>query len=416
MCLVFLSRKGVGSRFRQLLCVLTLLFLPLVLRGREAESPQDQALPLTPLPESPPEAFSFLVYGDIQKNHQRGHDRLVEQMLRESAHAIFNTGDISADKGRHYRRDFLPVVEPLASRAAFFPAVGNHDIDWGSPASRQGFIGFFRHVLRYLGEKHDNPHLLEPGSQKLWYRLRYGKVLFVVLDSNLFIDEGRYRSTHRLAPYQGYRDEQLRWLERILAESSRDPSIRGRFLFFHHSPIISSETVSIPLLGHIFGIGGHPGHRRMMVNQSLPGAEERYLLDLFRYFQVTAVFTGHEHYYERWREVIEENDRPARVLNWVVTGLGGVRPRGRPKHRREEIQRVLEGDLYRGYLERVKALNPAWTARLEHSYPTETSPSADFHHYVAVTVEADEVRFETKDTEGRVRDRGVFRFTTTPAN
>ena len=97
-----------------------------------------QRTPSSTMPFAPPpdgagsHSFSFIVYGDIQGNYRKGHDALVKHMIQEEADLVFNTGDIFRDKGKHYDRDFYPVIEKLARRMPFFPAVGNHDVNWES--------------------------------------------------------------------------------------------------------------------------------------------------------------------------------------------------------------------------------------------------------------------------------------------
>ncbi|MCH8819064.1 MAG: metallophosphoesterase, partial [Acidobacteria bacterium] len=105
-------------------------------------------VPFVPLVDEEPSpsvspSFSFIVYGDIQENHQNSHQALIEHMLLEDAAFVVNTGDISRDDGRHYTREFYPVIQKLAQRMPFFPALGNHDVDWGSPVSRFRFSNFF---------------------------------------------------------------------------------------------------------------------------------------------------------------------------------------------------------------------------------------------------------------------------------
>lgn len=353
-----------------------------------------------------PRTFSFLVYGDIQGNYQKSHNALVERMLEESVDLVFNTGDISPDHGEHYARDFYPVIQKLAERVPFFPSLGNHDVVWDSPVSRHPFYVFFSEAFDYLSRQTNNEHLLDSANQKLWYSLLYEDVLFIVLDSNLFIDEGRYRRTHRLQAYRNHLAEQMNWVKNLLEKSSSRPEIRAKFVFFHHSPFISRETRPVLMWG------GHPGHRRMVVNQTVPSERsggKLYLLDLFRLHRVTAVFTGHEHYYERWREVIKDKGRMSHALHWIVSGLGGVKPRGSPDYQEDEIQELLEEeDTYRDYLKRVSDLNVDWKAELQHMYPNESSPEARFPNYVLVEVNGSAVQFQTKDKSGRIRDQGLF--------
>ena len=365
-------------------------------------------MPFTPPPASlKSQPFSFIVYGDIQGNYRQRHDALVQRILQESAILVFHTGDISPDDGENYERHFHPAIEKLARRIPFFPAAGNHDVAWGSPFSRYPFRNFFKETFAYLGEQPANAHLNEPRTQKLWYSLVYGNSLFIVLDSNFFIHLGKYKRTHALKPYRNYAREQLLWVKKLLEESSRT-HIRAKFIFFHHSPLVSQQTQPIPILGW----GGHSGHREVLLKQELPGSRqghERYLLDLFRHHGVTAVFTGHEHYYERWREVIRENGTPIHTLNWVVNGLGGVKPRGKPEYREERIAKLLErDDAFRNYLQRIASLNPDWTSELTHAYPTKEKPDARFHNYMLVTVDGSKIHFQTKDIFGKVRDSGFF--------
>jgi hypothetical protein len=364
------------------------------------------------MPFAPPDpssgasgSFSFLVYGDIQDNYRDGHRDLVEQMLAEpSASLVFNTGDISPDDGKHYDRDFFPIIRDLAVTTPFFPGLGNHDIQWKQSGGRLGFRSFFQATFRFLAQYSDNSHLRPPDGEKLWYTLVHKGVQFIVLDSNLFIDEGKYRKTHELPSYDGFLEDQLSWLQAILEKHYGDSDIRARFIFFHHSPFISHETT------RPFNLGGHPGHSRMLISQEIPsgnGNRIKYLLDLFRYYRVTAVFTGHEHYYERWRESIFANGKIRNQINWIVTGMGGVKPRGKALYRSGEIADFLEDqDFYQDYLNRVSEIDPEWTSELRHLHPDEEDSSSRFHNYIRVDVDPEGIYFQTKDVSGEIRDSG----------
>jgi len=353
--------------------------------------------------------FSFAVYGDIQDNYKEGHKALVGRLVKEPVSLVFNTGDISDHSGSDYDTQFYPIISDLLSRVPFFPAIGNHDIRWNSRESRVPFRRFFRETFRHLAGLPDNRHLAGDDNQRLWYSFKYNDVLFIVLDSNFFVDEGRYRKTHLLPEYKGYRDEQLTWLRDLLRKAAGDESLRARFVFFHHSPFTSAETGrKIPLLA----IGGHPGHGTMLVNQQVPAERPReklYLLDLFRQTRVDAVFTGHEHYYERWTELITEKGRPAHKINWVVNGLGGVRPRGEPEYRQARLDRIIAKEPhFVAYWDRIRSANPAWSSDFRHAFPNEKHPNGAFHNYVVVTVDGKTIRFQTKDTTGTIRDQGSF--------
>ena len=189
--------------------------------------------------------------------------------------------------------------------------------------------------------------------------------------------------------------------------ASKNSMLRASFVLFHHSPFFSGNNGPAPVVG----VGGHPGHRGMLVNQTLPSKEDteaqRYLIDLFRSHRFTAVFTGHEHYYERWKEVILDKGRPIHTLHWIVNGLGGVRPRGHPKSDEKEIEKLLSKKVYRQYLECISNLNPDWSAELQYRYPRNPGP-AQFHNYAVVKVESNKISFEIEGKKGYVRDREAF--------
>ncbi|HJZ11367.1 MAG TPA: metallophosphoesterase, partial [Acidobacteriota bacterium] len=268
--------------------------------------------------------FSFIVYGDVQDVYENGHRKLVNQMEKESATFIVNTGDISPDDGRNYGQYFYPEIQKLASRIPLFPAPGNHDIEFLCETSRNPYRAFFKNAYSFLAEQPLNVHLSGSDNQRLWYSFRYATALFVALDSNLLIDSGRYRETNLLPIYRNYADEQFRWIKDVLEKSDSDPSIKSKFIFFHHSPFISTRNTAA------FGLfGGHEDDSQLLINSqgSEPDGSQIHLLDLFRRHRVNAVLTGHQHYYERWRETIDEGNGSVHVLNWIVVGSGGVKPR-----------------------------------------------------------------------------------------
>jgi len=362
-----------------------------------------------PFPEIEPESihnpFSFLVYGDVQNSYNNGHQKLVELMEKESASFILNVGDVSPDNGRNYDKYFYPAIRELASRVPVFPAVGNHDIDWSDERGRFPFRSFFGQSYAWLAQQPGNQHL-SPGNQKLWYCFRYASGLFIALDSNLFITSGYYENLQSSPLFRAYREEQLRWVGDLLESTADDPTITTKYVFFHHSPFISKEN------GSVLGLfGGHENDRKMIVNQRMPeeNGEAPYLLDLFRRHNVTAVFTGHEHYYERWREVIYENGDPLRTLNWVVVGSGGVKPRSPREYGDDRVGKYFREDkIYRQYLERISQVNPCWTSTLERVFPDEQQQSGKIQNYMLVSVNGTQVQFRTVDVDGIVRDSGFL--------
>ena len=351
--------------------------------------------------------FSFIVYGDVQTIHENGHTKLVDQMEEESVSLIFNTGDISPNDGKNLEGQFHSDIQKLASQIPFFPAAGNHDVEFRSPQSRFSFMHYFNNVYDFLSGQRLNSHLARrENNQRLWYALRYATSVLVVLDSNLIIDSGRYRDTHSLTPYQGFSEEQFRWVREVLETADQDSSIQSKFVFMHHSPFLSKENRSM------FGFGGHEDDRELMIGHAMPssdGNSKEYLLDLFRRYNVTAVFSGHEHYYERWRETINEGNGETRALNWVVVGSGGVKPRENLEYGDNDLSELFEqGEVYDNYLKRIAKINSNWSSKLDRVFPNKENSSGSFQNYMLVHVDGTNVRFETIDKNSVTRDSGHF--------
>ncbi len=158
-----------------------------------------------------------------------------------------------------------------------------------------------------------------PGN-KLYYSFVAGNSLFIVLDS--FIDDQEKRII----------GEQFNWLEKVLAHSTQ----KHKFVFLHH-PLYTD-------LGK-----GHHAHDSL---DKYPESRDR-LDALFAKSKVDAVFSGHEHYFER---------RIVDGINYIITGGGGA---------------------------------PVY----------DTEEDGGFYHFVRVTVDGDKVSAEVIDIDGKVRDR-----------
>ena len=205
--------------------------------------------------------FSFIVMGDT-RNGVDAHRRVVERIAQEVPDFVLGTGDM-VDDG--YRQDqwqqFFDVETPLLRDNVYFPAVGNHD--------RQG-RGRTADSYRLYFSVPDNG-----GDTSRYYGFSYAAARFLVLDSN---------------EYSYALSDQTAWLERELIAARQDPAIHHVFAVMHHPP---------------FSISLHGGNRDL---------RERWA-PLFEKYQVTAVFSGHDHVYER----AEHNG-----IRYFVSGGGGA--------------------------------------------------------------------------------------------
>ncbi|MEP6866518.1 MAG: metallophosphoesterase [Deltaproteobacteria bacterium] len=189
--------------------------------------------------------FTFVVYGD-SRNGVEQHRRVLDRVAQEVPDFVLGTGDM-VDEG--FREDqwqqFFDVENRLLRDNVYFPALGNHD--------RQG-RGRTADTYRAYFSVPENG-----GDSERYYAFTYASARFLVLDSNA---------------YSFALTDQTAWLERELVAARQDPTVRHIFVVMHHPP---------------FSISLHGGNIDL---------RDRWT-PLFEKYQVSAVFSGHDHVYER---------------------------------------------------------------------------------------------------------------------
>ena len=205
--------------------------------------------------------ISFVVLGDTRSGLD-AHHRVIERVAQEVPDFVVGTGDMVDDGSREEEwQQFFDVEAQLLRDNVYFPAIGNHD--------RQG-RGRTADSYRALFAVPENG-----GDTERYYAFSYASARLLVLDSN---------------EYSFALSDQTAWLERELIAARQDPAVRHVFAVMHHPP---------------FSIALHGGNRDL---------RERWT-PLFEKYQVTAVFSGHDHVYER----AEHNG-----LHYFVSGGGGA--------------------------------------------------------------------------------------------
>ncbi len=271
--------------------------------------------------------FSFIVVGD-SRNGIDQHRRVVERMSQEVPDFVLGTGDM-VDEG--YREDewqqFFDVENQLLRDNVFFPALGNHDRQ-GRGRTADSYRAYFS--------------VPENGADtERYYAFTYASARILVLDSN---------------EYSFALTDQTAWLERELTAARQDPAIRHIFVVMHHPP---------------FSISLHGGARDL---------RERWT-PLFEKYQVSAVFSGHDHVYER-----AENAG----IRYFVSGGGGapLYPR-RPKPNPVDADAVKKFERVLHYLrvtvtgERIEV-----TAIRADGTPIETTSWTEGPAFVPVAAQA----------------------------
>jgi 3',5'-cyclic AMP phosphodiesterase CpdA len=218
--------------------------------------------------------------------------------------AILAGDNIYPNGSAHYfvRHFEQPFAALLRDHVPFHAVLGNHDV-------REGRQDQCRYPLFNMGGRS-------------YYSLQYGDGLLDIF----MLDSTDCDTT------------QVGWMEQQLKRSIA----RWKFAVFHH-PIYSSGKKH----------GSDVGLRRT-------------LEPLFVRYGVHAVFSGHDHTYER--------TVPQQGIQYFVTGAGG--------------------DLYRGSVDLRSPFRAA-------SYDED-------NHFMLIEVEHDQVRFQALTETGRIIDRGII--------
>ena len=196
-------------------------------------------------------AGDIAIFGDSQHNTAIRR-KVVQAILSFKPSAVFSAGD-NVDDGRDPKqwKLFNDINAPLLKVADFFTALGNHEEE-----SSLCFVNY--------------PCLL---NHKPWYSVEREGIHFIVLDSN---------SDLRLG------SDQYNWLVSDLNSIKKE--IKFRIAIFHHP---------------IFDVGFHrPDAKRL----------KPILLPLFQKHGICAVFSGHDHNYQRFEY---------EGIYFIVTGGGG---------------------------------------------------------------------------------------------
>lgn len=205
--------------------------------------------------------FTFLVVGD-SRFYVEQHRRVVERMSQEVPDFVLGTGDMVDEGSREDQwQQYFDVESSFLRDNVYFPAVGNHD--------RQG-RGRTADTYRAYFSVPENGNETER-----YYAFSYANSRFLILDSNI---------------YSFALTDQTSWMERELIAARQDPTVKHVFVVMHHPP---------------FSISLHGGAKDL---------RDRWT-PLFEKYQVSAVFSGHDHVYSR-----AEHEG----IRYFVTGGGGA--------------------------------------------------------------------------------------------
>lgn len=209
---------------------------------------------------APGEDFTFLAIGDTSTS--LGHtEGILSATLAEEPELTIHGGDIQYyDSGLETWASWFPVMQPMFSRGAFFPAIGNHESEKSDELSE--------YALRFFGGAGFD-------GGETFYRFQTGGVHFFSLNTEEDIGQGSAQAT---------------WLEANLVDAAAQPGFRFSVVYFHR-PILTCGDKGDDLSAQAF------------------------LEPIFLANGVTLVLQAHMHGYERFEL--------ANGLTYMTTGGGG---------------------------------------------------------------------------------------------
>jgi len=216
----------------------------------------------------PPSSMRFMVYGDTHAGYapaQEIHEAIVAAAVQYQPELIVHLGDMVHGQGGDPATNwgiFHEVSGVLTGSMPFLPTVGNHDV-------RDGELS---HYFDYFDD------LPNADQQVAFYHIEHPLAVFVVLDVDSYGASSNY---HSLAA-------QLEYADTVLQQ-------------FAHKPY---AFVSYHIPTYTGGVRG-------------PATWARAFGSLFVEYQVSVVFAGHTHAYERFS---------INGLDYVVSGGGGGVP------------------------------------------------------------------------------------------
>ncbi len=268
--------------------------------------------------------FRWALYGDTRSSHD-DHAKVVAAMVAEpDVRFGVQTGDMVSSGEIPEEWDvYFSVEQPFMRSVPVFPVIGNHD----------EFEGAAPELLTRFVAPENSPRPEE------YYSFTYGNAWFTVLDGhvNLLLFDGCL-AERDLFVLDCMTPEQIDWVEADLTAAAQAPNIDHIFVLVHIGPYSSKENRSGSM-------------------------DVRRLLPLFKEMGVTAVLSGHDHYYERGLS--------AYGMPYIISGGAGA-------------------GLY-------DLATPS-------SAPHEVAANESVHHHVIVDVDGLEVTFTARRTDGSLLD------------
>jgi len=267
-------------------------------------------------------SFNFSVMGDTRSDPV-AHSNIVNVLLKEDIHFVINTGDLVADGEVDSQwTDFFNIEKELLARVPLFPVIGNHEV-------HDDKVDLF---LKYFV----NP--VKSSGREEYYSVDYANVHLTVLDGHAQVDKWYSCSLRGLLTDDCFNEKQEKWLKEDIQKASSNPDIDHIIVLVHAGPYTSKEDRT----GNV---------------------HVRNLMDFFKQNKVTAIISGHDHYYERG---VSGNGIP-----YIISGGGGA---------------------------------PLYEIEKPNSAPHTVFFNLKDYHYLSLTVAGKYLRIDSKRLSGEIFD------------
>jgi 3',5'-cyclic AMP phosphodiesterase CpdA len=218
--------------------------------------------------------FRFVAFGDTGDGSQSQKDVATRLMQVQPDLAVL-TGDLTYNQATYdlFEKRYFQVYADLIKSTWIAPAMGNHDVSY---KNGQSFVDVFVNP----------PAATTAAEQELYYSFDYGNAHFTILNNYFGMTATN--------------SAQYAWLRSDLAASNQF----WKFVVFHE-PIYATDSSQ--------------GSR-----DNAAGVEN--LVPLFEQYHVNMVLTGHLHYYERMKPLLNSqvSTIAAGGVVYLITGGGGA--------------------------------------------------------------------------------------------
>lgn len=261
-----------------------------------------------------------------------GYALNLREIKAQQPDLILIPGDVVQTGGRQLDWDeFWKHNSTLAASVPIIPTLGNHDYEGDRLSGWHKTTNAFAKWQAYWAPSTKG---VDPWYHKRYFRLDYGPVTFLALDTNNGDDADPTRDTNlRMsaresgAPDFNPGSPQWKWLEAQLRDTQKHSTFT--FVYFHHTPWSSGPHARPPVGEHDDDLSVQPA---------------RVLIPLLQRYGVDAVMCGHDEMYERsviaGKEQLPDGSTRSYDLLLYDVGFGGDGLRG-PKPYTDNPYRVF---------------------------------------------------------------------------